>query len=421
MAFTTDFNFISHGKLNYKDKDLKYYVSYRPNINHDINYDYMKNIFYKTDSAESRFIISNIATANRIAGGKTTSDACDCVRQGVEIGYSGMFNAITADGNDTFLKAGYNPHLIFSGGTNTSLIYKTAYSGAKNNYGDDNSDLFRITRSDSKLAIDKYYGTTAGWREYAAISASSFDRGLIPYVFMFYVQAAGGGGGPSYWESGGGGGGGGSAVIFMYNFNKGDLYIQLGAPGKGGYYEDSPQGGSGSTSLIYDSSRQFSIRVGAGFGASGTDQWITKGGRGGYVSFGRRVSNFQGMTLSDFNSAFKDTCFIMCYGDGGRGGNASRVSIGEPATAATGATMTYTDAVTNYTFAHNGGETAYGGGGGGSPTSTGMAAPEAANKPGNSASDGDRGNGGSGAASKGVVVTSSAGGDGGTSEFQIWY
>lgn len=423
MAFTTDFNFISHGKLNYKDKDLKYYVSYRPNINHDINYDYMKNIFYKTDSAESRFIISNIATANRVAGGKTTSDACDCVGQGVDIGYSGMFNAITADGNDTFLKAGYNPHLIFSGDTNTSLIYKTAYSGAKNNYDDDNSDLFRIKRYNSKLAIDKYYGTTAGWREYAAIPANSFDKGLIPYVFMFYVQAAGGGGGPSYWESGGGGGGGGSAVIFMYKFTKYYLYIQLGAPGKGGYYNGSPQGGSGSTSLIYDDdeSHNFSIRVGAGFGASGTDQWITKGGRGGYVSFGRRVSNFQGMTLSDFNSAFKDTCFIMCYGDGGRGGNASRVSTGEPATAATGATMTYTDAVTNYTFAHDGGKTAFGGGGGGSPTSTGMAAPIAANKPGNSASDSDRGNGGSGASSKGVAVISSAGGDGGTSEFQIWY
>lgn len=416
MAFATDFNF-KPGYLYYKGKDLKHYVSYRPNINHD----YMKNIFYKTDSAESRFTISSIATADRIVGGKTTYDACDCVGQGVNIGYSGMFNTVSTYGEDTFLKAGYNPHLIFSGDTNTSLIYKTAYSGAKNNYGDDNSDLFRITRSDSKLAIDKYYGTTAGWREYAAISASSFDKGLIPYVFMFYVQAAGGGGGPSYWESGGGGGGGGSAVIFMYNFNKGDLYIQLGAPGKGGYYNDSPKGGSGSTSLIYDSSRQFSIRVGAGFGASGTDEWITKGGRGGYVSFGRRVSNFQGMTLPDFNSTFKETCFIMCYGDGGRGGNASRVSTGEPATAATEATMTYTDAVTNYTFAHSGGETAYGGGGGGSPTSTGMAAPKAANKPGNSASDGDRGNGGSGAASKGVVVTSSAGGDGGTSEFQIWY
>lgn len=416
MAFTTDFNFGSYGRLNYKDKDLKYYVSYRPNINHD----YMNNIIYKPGNAERGFRVSNIATANRIAGGETTSDACDCVGQGVDIGYSGMFKY----GEDTFLKAGYNPHLILSGDTNTSLIYKTAYSGVKNDYGDDHSDLFQITRYDSKLVINKYYGTDDVWTEYAAISASSFDKGLIPYVFMFYVQAAGGGGGPSYWDSGGGGGGGGSAVIFMYNFNKGDLYIQLGAPGKGGYYEDSPQGGSGSTSLIYDESHNFSIRVGAGFGASGTDKWITKGGQGGYVSFGRRVSNFQGMTLSVFNSTFKDTCFIMCYGDGGRGGNASRATTGEPATAATGATMTYKDAVTNYTFAHNGGgNTTHEGsaGGGGSPTSTGMTAPKGTNKPGTSASDSDRGNGGSGATPKGLAITSRAGGDGGTSEFQIWY
>ena len=413
MAFTTDFNFGSYGRLNYKGKDLKYYVSYRPNINHD----YMNNIIYKPGNAERGFRVSNIATANRIAGGETTSDACDCVGQGVDIGYSGMFKY----GEDTFLKAGYNPHLILSGDTNTSLIYKTAYSGVKNDYGDDHSDLFQITRSDSKLAINKYYGTTTGWREYAAISASSFDQGLIPYVFMFYVQAAGGGGGPSYGDSGGGGGGGGSAAIFMYNFNKGNLYIQLGAPGKGGYYNDSPKGGSGSTSLIYDESHNFSIRVGAGFGASGTDKRITKGGQGGFVSFDRRVSNFQGMTLSDFNSTLKDTCFIMCYRDGGRGGNASNSAAGEPATAATGATMTYTDAVTNYTFAHDGGETTSGGGGGGSPTSTGMAAPKDTNKPGTSASDSDRGNGGSGATSKGLAITSRAGGDGGTSEFQIWY
>ncbi len=419
MAFTTDFNFGSYGRLNYKDKDLKYYVSYRPNI----PFNYMNNIVYKPGNAEHNFRVSNIATANRVAGGVTTFDTCDCVEQGVEIGYSGMFNAITTDGNDTFLKAGYNPHLILSGDTNTSLIYKTAYSGVKNDYGDDHSDLFQITRSDSRLAINKYYGATAGWREYDSIPASSFDQGLIPYVFMFYVQAAGGGGGPSYSQSGGGGGGGGSAVIFMYNFNKGELYIQLGAPGKGGYYNDSPKGGSGSTSLIYDDLHSFSIRVGAGFGASGTDQWITKGGRGGYVSFGRRVSNFQGMTLSDFNSTFKDTCFIMCYGDGGQGGNASRVATGESGTAGTGATMTYTDAVTNYTFAHNGGETTYegSGGGGGSPTSTGMTAPEGVNKPGTSASDSDRGNGGSGATPKGLAITSRAGGDGGTSEFQIWY
>lgn len=420
MAFTTDFNFGSYGRLNYKGKDLKYYVSYRPNINHD----YMNNIIYKPGDAERGFRVSNIATADRIVGGKTTYNACDCVGQGENIGYSGMFNTVGTYGKDTFLKAGYNPHLIFSGDTNTSLIYKTAYSGVKNDYGDDHSDLFRITRSDSKLAINKYYGTHDVWTEYAAISASSFDKGLIPYVFMFYVQAAGGGGGPSYWDSGGGGGGGGSAVIFMYNFNKDDLYIQLGAPGKGGYYEDSPQGGSGSTSLIYDESHNFSIRVGAGFGASGTDHWITKGGQGGYVSFGRRVSNFQGMTLSVFNSTFKDTCFIMCYGDGGRGGNASRATTGEPATAATGATMTYTDAVTNYTFVHNGGDnTTYEGsaGGGGSPTSTGMTAPKGTNKPGTSASDSDRGNGGSGATPKGLAIASRAGGDGGTSEFQIWY
>ena len=142
------------------------------------------------------------------------------------------------------------------------------------------------------------------------------------------------------------------------------------------------------------------------------------------MSFGRRVSNFQGMTLSVFNSTFKDTCFIMCYGDGGRGGNASRATTGEPATAATGATMTYTDAVTNYTFAHNGGgNTTHEGsaGGGGSPTSTGMTAPKGTNKPGTSASDSDRGNGGSGATPKGLAIASRAGGDGGTSEFQIWY
>lgn len=414
MAFATDFYF-KPGYLYYKGKDLKYYVSDRPNI----NLNYMKHISYKIGGLTYMFIISDIASAAREVDGVTTYDACDCVGQGVDIGYSGMFNTVGTYGKDTFLKAGYNPHLILSGDTNTSLIYKTAYSGVKNDYGDDHSDLFQIKRSDSKLVINKYYGTHDVWTEYATISASSFDKGLIPYVFMFYVQAAGGGGGPSYSTSGGGGGGGGSAVIFMYNFNEGNLYIQLGAPGKGGYYNDSPKGGSGSTSLIYnesiyDESHNFSIRVGAGFGASGTDKWITEGGQGGHV-------NFQGLTLSDFNSTFKDTCFIMCYGDGGRGGNASRA--GEPATAATGATMTYTDAVTNYTFEHSGGETTYdgSGGGGGSPTSTGMTAPNGVNKPGTSASDSDRGNGGSGATPKGALITSKAGGDGGTSEFQIWY
>lgn len=424
MAFATDFNF-KPGYLYYKGKDLKYYVSYRDNVN--IKLSGLYHIYYTNPNQPFNysFLISDIETSGRIINGKTTYDACDCIGKGSAIGFNNMFRVLdNVELDGKFLKAGYNPHLILSGDTNTSLIHKTSYSDIaawKNNFGENHYTDFEISRTDSKLIIRRRYSTQASWEPHTTIPASSFDQGLIPYVFMFYVQAAGGGGGPSYWESGGGGGGGGSAVIFMYNFNKGDLYIQLGAPGKGGYYNDSPQGGSGSTSLIYDSSRQFSIRVGAGFGASGTDEWITEGGRGGYVSFGRRVSNFQGMTLSDFNSAFKDTCFIMCYGDGGRGGNASRVSIGEPATAATGATMTYTDAVTNYTFAHSGGETAYGGGGGGSPTSTGMAAPKAANKPGNSASDSDRGNGGSGAASKGVVVTSSAGGDGGTSEFQIWY
>ena len=433
MAFTTDFNFISRGKLNYKGKDLKYYVSYRPNINHYINYDYMKNIFYKTDSAESRFIRSNIATANRIIGGETseptetTYDACDCVGQGVDIGYDGMFNAVGTYGEDTFLKAGYNPHLIFSGDTNTSLIYKTAYSGAKNNYGDDNSDLFRITRSDSKLAINKYYGTTAGWREYAAISASSFDRGLIPYVFMFYVQAAGGGGGPSFNIYGGGGGGGGGAVIFMYNFNKGDLYIQLGAPGKGGYYEDSPRGGSGSDSLIYDSSGKFSIHVKPGYGAAPNvtgSKIISKGGSGGSVRFGRYVyPNLQAMTLSAFNGTFKDTCFIMCYADGGRGGNATTTVVG---TKAEGASMTYKDAVLTKAFEQAGGKdpdviNGVGGGGGASATSAGIDVLSGENRPGASAADSDRGNGGSGASRKGVLILSSAGGDGGTSEFQIWY
>lgn len=405
MAFATDFNF-HPGYLYYKGKDLKYYVSDRPNISHNL----MKHISYKIGDITYIFTISDIASAAREVDGVTTYDACDCVEHGVNIGYSGMFNTVDTYGNDTFLKAGYNPHLILSGDTNTSLIYKTAYSGIKNNHGNNYNDLFQITRSDSKLAINKYYGS-AGWREYGSIPANSFDQGLIPYVFMFYVQAAGGGGGPSYADSGGGGGGGGSAVIFMYNFNKGTLYILLGAPGKGGYYEDSPQGGSGSPSLIYNETSDFSIRVGAGSGASSTsdtDKRITEGGSGGKVSFGS-------MTLSAFNSTFKDTCFIMCYGNGGQGGNAL---TGEQAT---GATMTYTDAVTNYTFARYGGRTTSGGGGGGSPTSTGMTAPDSANNPGNSASDSDRGNGGSGASAKGLLMTSRAGGDGGTSEFQIWY
>lgn len=420
MAFTTDFNFKSYGRLNYKGKDLKYYVSYRPNITHD----YMNNIIYKPGNAERGFRVSNIATANRIAGGETTFDTCDCVGQGENIGYSRMFNTVSTYGEDTFLKAGYNPHLILSGDTNTSLIYKTAYSDTaawKNNSGENHYTDFEISRTDSKLIIRRRYSTQASWESHTTIPASSFDQGLIPYVFMFYVQAAGGGGGPSYSQSGGGGGGGGSAVIFMYNFNKGDLYIRLGAPGKGGYYNDSPKGGSGSASVIHDKAHNFIIHVGAGFGASGTDNWITKGGAGGKVIFSSNSSNK--MPISDFNSTFKDRCFIMCYGDGGQGGNASRVSTGESGTAGTGATMTYTDAVMNYTFAHNGGETTYegSGGGGGSPTSTGMTAPEGVNKPGTSASDSDRGNGGSGATPKGLAITSRAGGDGGTSEFQIWY
>lgn len=416
MAFITDFNFGSYGRLNYKDKDLKYYVSYRPNI----TFNYMNNIVYKPGNAEHNFRVSNMVTADRKVDGVTTYKVCGCVGHGVDIGYSGMFNTVGTYDKDAFLKAGYNPHLIFSGDTNISLIYKTAYSGAKNNYGDNNNDLFQITRSDSKLVINKYYGTTAGWREYAAVSASSFDQGLIPYVFMFYVQAAGGGGGPSFNTYGGGGGGGGGAVIFMYNFNKGDLYIQLGAPGKGGYYEDSPRGGSGSYSLIYDSSRQFSIYVEPGYGAAPNatgSKIISKGGSGGAVSFGQYVyPNLHALSLSAFNSTFTDTCFIMCYADGGRGGNAATTTAG---TKSEGASMTYKDGVTQKTFSQAG--STFTGSGGASATSIGMEAPINANLPGVSATDSDRGNGGSGASRKGVLMLSSAGGDGGTSEFQIWY
>lgn len=422
MAFATDFNF-KPGYLYYKGKDLKYYVSYRNNVNVKSNRLY--HIYHtKPNSSSDYFLVSDIKTSGRVVNDETIYDACDCAGVGSDIGFNGMFSVLD---NDKFLKAGYNPHLLIEiGGNNVSFIYKTAYSGTKNDYGDDNNDLFQITRSDSKLAINKYYGTTAGWREYGSIPASSFDQGLIPYVFMFYVQAAGGGGGPSFNTYGGGGGGGGGAVIFMYNFNKGDLYIQLGAPGKGGYYEDSPRGGSGSTSLIYDSSRQFSIRVGAGFGAApdGTgSKIISKGGRGGYVSFGRHVSMFQGMALSDFNSTFKDTCFIMCYADGGRGGNATTTVAG---TKAEGASMTYKDAVFTKTFEQAGGKdpdmiNGIGGGGGASATSAGVNVLSGENRPGVSAAESDRGNGGSGASRKGVLITSKAGGDGGTSEFQIWY
>lgn len=428
MAFATDFNF-KPGYLHYKGKDLRYYVSYRDNVN--IKLSRLYHIYYTNPNQPYNysFLISDIETSGRIIDGKTTYDACDCIGKGSDIGFDNMFRVldnVQLDGR--FLKAGYNPHLILSGDTNTSLIHKTSYSDIaawKNKYGEDHYTDFEIVRTDSKLIINRKYSTQTSFESHTTIPANSFDQSLIPYVFMFYVQAAGGGGGPSYWESGGGGGGGGGAVIFMYNFNKGNLYIRLGAPGAGGYYDDSPQspqGGSGSYSLIYNESHEFSIYVKAGYGAYGTDQWITKGGPGGEVSFGEFLPpNLHTMALSAFNSKFRDTCFIMCYADGGHGGNASHVSIGEPATAATGATMTYTDAVMNYTFAHEGGGIAFGGGGGGSATSTGITAPQAANNPGNSASDSDRGNGGSGAASKGVVVTSAKGGDGGTSEFQIWY
>ena len=423
QTFQTDFNFGSYGKLSYNGKDLKYYVSYRPNITSN----YMDHIFYKPSNAVQSFRVSNMTTADRVVAGSTIFDVCECIGKGEDIGYSGMFNTVHTYGDDTFLKAGYNPHLILSGSTNTSLIYKTAYSGAKNNYGDDNNILFQITRSNSKLAINRYYGTSVGWREYASISGSSFDQGLIPYVFMFYVQAAGGGGGPSFGVYGGGGGGGGGAVIFMYNFNKGDLYIQLGAPGKGGDYGDSPRGGSGSYSLIYDTSRKFSIYVQPGHGAEPDvtgSKIISKGGSGGDVSFGEFLPpNLHTMTLSAFNSKFKDTCFIMCYGDGGRGGNATTTAVG---TKAEGASMTYNDRVTQKIFSQDGGKdpdtiNGIGGGGGASITSAGIDVLSGSNRPGMSAADTDRGNGGSGASRKGLAVTSSAGGDGGTSEFQIWY
>lgn len=426
MAFRTDFNF-KPGYLSYKGKDLKNYVAYRANVN--IKSNQLYHMFHrKPNSSFDYFLVSDIETSGRIVGDTTTYDACDCVSVGADIGFSGMFSVLDTVKLDGFLKAGYNPHLLIeTGGTNISLIYKTAYSGAKNNYGDDNNILFQITRSDSKLAINRYYGTSVGWREYASIPGSSFDQGLIPYVFMFYVQAAGGGGGPSFNTYGGGGGGGGGAVIFMYNFTKGDLYIQLGAPGKGGYYEDSPRGGSGSYSLIYDTSRKFSIYVAPGYGASPYatgSKIISKGGSGGDVSFGQYVyPNLHALSLSAFNSTFTDTCFIMCYADGGRGGNATTTVAG---TKAEGASMTYKDAVFAKTFKQAGGKdpdtiNGIGGGGGASATSAGVDVLSGENRPGASAAESDRGNGGSGASRKGVLILSSAGGDGGTSEFQIWY
>ncbi len=416
MGFQTDFNFGSYGRLNYKDKDLKYYVSYRPNIASN----YMNNIFYKPGSANQSFSISSIATADRVVDGVTTFDACDCVGEGVDIGYSGMFNAVGTY-KQAFLKAGYNPHLIRSRYTTTSLIYKTSYSDIaawKNKDGENHYTDFEIARTDSKLIINRKYSTQTKWESHTIIPASSFDQGLIPYVFMFYVQAAGGGGGPSFGSFGGGGGGGGGAVIFMYNFNKGNLHIRLGAPGAGGYYQDSPRGGSGSYSLISDSSLRFSIKVKAGQGAEPEkdgSNTIIVGGAGGKVIFSSNSS--YDMTISEFNETFKDTCFIMCYADGGLGGNATTTTIA--GTKSEGASMTYKDGVTQKTFSHSGGEGT--GGGGSSVTSAGKEVPDGINQPGASAAEYDRGNGGSGATPKGAFTSSKAGGDGGTSEFQIWY
>lgn len=423
MAFATDFNF-KPGRLCYKGKDLKYYVSYRDNVN--IKLSRLYHIYYTNPNQPYNysFLISDIETSGRIIDGKTTYDACDCISEGSDIGFNNMFRVldnVQLDGR--FLKAGYNPHLILSGDTNTSLIYKTSYSDIaawKNKYGEDHYTDFKISRTDSKLIIDKKYSTQTQWESHTTIPASSFDQGLIPYVFMFYVQAAGGGGGPSFGSFGGGGGGGGGAVIFIYNFNKGDLYIRLGAPGAGGYYKDSPRGGYGSYSLIYDSSDTFSIYAGAGFGAAPEEsgsEVISKGGPGGDVSFGQyKPPNLHAMTLSAFNSTFKDTCFIMCYADGGRGGNATTTAAG---TKSEGASMTYKDAVCTKSFEQAGGEGA--GGGGSSVTSAGEEVPDGINQPGTSAAESDRGNGGSGATPKGSLTFSKAGGDGGTSEFQIWY
>lgn len=425
MAFRTDFNF-SPDKLYYKNKDLKYLVSYRPNITAS----HLNNIFYKLMGSNAAFAVSNMTTADRVVDGVTTFDACDCVGEGVDIGYSGMFNAVGTY-KQAFLKAGYNPHLTLSGSTNTALIYKTDdASGWKNKRGDNYYVIFEISRSDSKITIRRNYSTVGKWESHTTIPANSFDQGVIPYVFMFYVQAAGGGGGPSFGLSGGAGGGGGGACIFMYNFSSGNkLYIRLGAPGAGGNYSNSdPQGGTASLSLIYDDTQDFNIILYGGGGASratSSSNIISNGGFGGDVVFSSSMyPTVSPVNITYFNNYHTDRCFAMCSGAGGAGGNcAPTSSIGEKGS---GASMTYRDNVATWTFAHPGGSAQFdnydgGAGGGGSATSDGMSASTENNQDGTSAASYDRGNGGSGATTKGFAIKSHPGGNGGRPGFEIWY
>lgn len=426
MPYTTDFSF-RPGYLYYKGKDLKHYVAgSRKGMTSTI----LNNIYY----SPSHYVLSTLSvgkTSGRIVNGTTTYDACECIGAGKDIDFNGIFPVI--DGVESFLKAGYNPHLVMKDGTNSSFIYEaTDTSGDTNTPGNDHYITFKISRSDSAITIRKKDSTsTSGdWKLHSQMFSNIFDHNLIPYVFLFYVQAAGGGGGPSYGVSGGGGGGGGGAAIFMYNFNKGDLFIRLGAPGAGGSYSRSnPQGGSGSDSIIYDSSENFRIYIGSGFGASPSpsdNNVIGKGGAGGSVKFYQQVSqptpHFEVMDLSNFNTTFKDKCFVMCYGNGGDGGS---IPIGGSSTIpADGASMTYSDVVLEHTFTQNGGATssiAIGGGGGASVSSEGVDSPSAVNAPGISAASTDRGNGGSGASAKGWGIPSSDGGSGGRAGFEIWY